>query len=290
MDLGLAAKAAKDLQLEPGQAFNEQNDFMQIALVTGRKMSGETSSPIDPYAELAQLLNVERASDIRIKPLPEKVVLPTITPNLGRTLEFGIQDLSLKKVQLDLRYENTAILGPSKSGRSTALLTIASQLTQSSESIWVVGSNNSTLQTLGITNSAYGKAPNVKPLLERLAEVAQSDDAGDHILIFDDADLIDDKDIHPLLKTIVSSEVRCIASASSFDNYQNPFIQDIKKARQLILLLPTEDRKFQELTGKRTPVRPGTAIVPGRAVLFSKGEASVIQILEVETAPANDAI
>ena len=126
-DLGVPAVLARGISLRPGQGLNDSNQIVQVATSAGT----EEIDPRDALQMLGTAL-AGRTSDIRCEPLPMTV---RRTSRAKEEMTIGIADLSLAPVEVDLTLSHFAISGPPRSGRTTALLSIARQLEELGESI-----------------------------------------------------------------------------------------------------------------------------------------------------------
>ena len=139
-DLGIPAVLARGISLRPGQGLNDSSQIVQIASVT-RDDDVDTR---DAFRSFGSAIRWE-VHGLRCEPLP--MTVRRRTPATKR-VTIGIADLSLEPVEVDLSLSHFAISGPPRSGRSTALRSIARQLEESGEAFAVVGPRYSPLSSV----------------------------------------------------------------------------------------------------------------------------------------------
>jgi len=198
---------------------------------------------------------------------------------------LGIADLTLEPVTIDFEFADLVVLGPPRSGRSTALAAIARDLVRAGNEVWIAGAEGSPLAHVdGAARVAIGKPAEVLPLLDELSALDDAFPGAWRVLIVDDADLLDDTSLHPvLLRLLRASRVRAIASLET--RAMNGFAPDplqasMRKSRRLLHLRPDSSLEVQNLTGVRAALRPGLRMPPGRGVLIIDREPTVVQVVD----------
>jgi len=212
----------------------------------------------------------------RFEPLPSRVPLHTLGPGAGRLI-VGVGGDDGSAVLLDPQDAAGAFLvaGPPRSGRSTALVSIAAQLH-------------------GHTRVALCSRPG--PLRQR-RDLAVIADAGDPVqsrealqslpadgaLLVDDIDLLDD----PALLDGIESAMRrlrdgggLVVLAGTTDAMSASFRGPVAQARRarIGLLLRPEGAHDGDLLGVRLRRRGSHTDPPGRGVLAVHGRAVPVQV------------
>ena len=212
----------------------------------------------------------------RFEALPSRVPLHTLGPGVGRLI-VGVGGDDGSAVLLDTQEAGGTFLvaGPPRSGRSTALVSIAAQLH-------------------GHTPVALCSRPG--PLRQRrdLAVIADANDPeqsrealellpADGALLVDDIDLLDD----PTLLDGIESAMRrlrdgggLVVLAGTTDAMSSSFRGPVAQARRARtgLLLRPEGAHDGDLLGVRLRRRSGHSDPPGRGVLAVHGRAVPVQV------------
>jgi len=283
MELGIPSKMARGLELDPGQGFLAGDQMIQIASLFGL---GDGDDPADDRGimfELADHLSGHTAPELCTQALPEEVgVLDTadLAGQHERTVRLGLAELSLAPVDVDLTFNNMVVNGPPRSGRSTALRTIAQQLADRGEEIWVFGQKGSPLASFSAaTCSAFGRPADLVPVLEKMAAAVEAEPGVVRVLLFDDVDMIDDRSMYAAVQQLLDANVRCVGSVSSLRGFgQNPLYLELKAARTLLLLQPEGPRDVQEVAGVMPDLRPGLRMPVGCGVVVADRIATVVQV------------
>ncbi len=301
---GIPNSIAQDLALEPGQALSRDGDLIQIAAVVrdawgdaepaaGGGVASGACLDVDAVRALASELAGGVAAECVTAPLPESVQRPPDGHRSGRGLvvAVGVADLTLHPVDVDLTTNHLAVIGPPRSGRSTALSTIARQLIDHGVEAWVAGPAGSGLEPYRWpAGSAFGRAPALLSLLEELQAVADRFPSVERVLVVDDVDRFDDPSLNTPLKAILEAGVRCIGAAASSRSLitSNPLQKELKSARSMLVLAADDEGAIQTAVGSRFLLRPGVAMPPGRAVLVDNGIPTLVQVYDA--VPAHDAV
>jgi DNA segregation ATPase FtsK/SpoIIIE, S-DNA-T family len=220
--------------------------------------------------------------ELSVGPLPvhldlDRLAAPGSAPGPMQAV-LGLADLEPAPVVVDLTFDNLVVLGEPRSGRSTALLTIAGQLAVGGAQVWAVGPAGSPLAGLpGAHRRSFGQSAAVADVLAELAAAGDSEPRP--VLVIDDVDLLEDPALDAVLGRLLAAGVRYVAATTSLRGYStSPLTQDMKKARSLLYLQPPGSREVQEVAGVNPRIRPGLALVPGRGVLVVKRAARVVQV------------
>jgi S-DNA-T family DNA segregation ATPase FtsK/SpoIIIE len=216
----------------------------------------------------------------RVEPLPAAVALADLhVPGAGSSsVVFGVggDELDAVVVDLDVHAPGFVVGGPPRSGRSTALLTIALGLQRAGRSVVAVAPRPSPLRALpGLAGCVTSRdaATELEDLL-----------AGDPCaLLVDDAELLVDSGLSAVLEKAVR-EARdrghVVVAAGTTDDLLagfRGFVVELRRSRAGVLLAP-QYAADGELLGVRLSRATGGAVVPGRGLLCLRGEVQPVQV------------
>ncbi|MAT03493.1 MAG: hypothetical protein CL424_00370, partial [Acidimicrobiaceae bacterium] len=229
-------------------------------------------------------------SELRSVALPERV------ESYARA-GFAVADVSGDEVRLDLDWSHAVIVGPARSGRSTALSAafadVSGRCSTGSE-CYVVGPTASPLARLRwpAGHSRFGRAVAIAELLDRVANRLAVIDPDDRVVLFvDDLDALDDPLLDPLWTRLLEHDgLRIVASMEtrSMSGYTtSSAVGELRRCRRLLVLQPDDPTEFLQLTGVRLALRPGLRLVPGRGVLLVDRRPTVVQVIDTLTERAS---
>ena len=203
-------------------------------------------------------------------------VVAEVEPNI--VVPIGIDDATRRVTQLSIRAgEHALVAGPSGSGRTTALQTIAHQLRLANSDLILVGvapTAEAELFSAGVFDG-YGTVEGLDDVL-----IAASTEDRRWVIIIDDADRIDIEK-GPLLDLAKSAppNVTLIAAGRSATLRQayGHWTRFVRASGSGILLQP-DPTTDGDLLSARLPRDGRLPELPGRGYLVGSGEAHVIQI------------
>jgi S-DNA-T family DNA segregation ATPase FtsK/SpoIIIE len=172
---------------------------------------------------------------------------------------IGVGDLTLGPVALAFRGRDHAVVcGPARSGKSTALRTVAASLGAWHPEVQVTTlSEGSTLADL----------------------VAATATPGPHVLVVDDAEAVDDPGGHmAALLASHRADVHVVAAgrADALRGAYGHWTRDLRRSRLGLALRPEPDDG--DLFSTSFPRRARIAPVAGRGYLVTDGDAEVVQV------------
>jgi S-DNA-T family DNA segregation ATPase FtsK/SpoIIIE len=236
--------------------------------------------------------DVRRTAALRSAPLPVRVPASDRSrSSVPQAAPIGVEDVTCHEVMLDLGASHVAVIGRPRTGKSTALRTIAAGLVGGHE-LYAVGTASSALASAPIERAAFGSPDEVAPLLEdvvRRAQIVSRRSAPPVVLLVDDLDLLDDIGLAraweligacPDLRIVAAADVGAITGFTS-----NPVAAALKRSRRMLVLQPDDPGEFLQVTGVRLEIRPGTSWVPGRGVLVADRVARVVQVAALDCEP-----
>ena len=133
--LGVPLKTVRGMQLPPGRGFLPGGTELQVAL-PGNDPTGEGQAAAVAEAAAEAAARWPGAAAPPIEPMPTRVELASLDPApepLAAAL--GLGDAELAPVTVDLSERHLLVAGPYRSGRSTALATLAGSLRASTPGV-----------------------------------------------------------------------------------------------------------------------------------------------------------
>ena len=226
---------------------------------------------------------------IRVDPLPATISLehalslgPTASGATGAWALIGVGGDSLRPVGVDLAEDGPGFLvaGAPRSGRSTALVTMAESLLRGGRTVCLVAPGRSPLRSL----AAH---PGVIACLDEHAndEEARTAMVGcgrPPVVVVDDAERLTDTATGSALELLLKASPgsgSCVLAAGSSTELQNTyrgFTLDLRRSRCGLLLNP-QSALDGDLVGARLPRQLGGRIT-GRALLALRGELTAVQV------------
>ena len=278
LELGLRPDRTADLDRTAGRGLLD-GDAVQVA-VPGPDPSAE--------GQAAALARLARRSAVRSKPVgvpPSAALAEHLRPGELPMHAIGAHDIGGEPALLDLSDSHAAVIGPPRSGRSTA---IAAVVRAHPEGAFLLGPMTSPLSRAALLPAdrvAFGEADVVGSLLDRVASRAAARPDGPTIVVaVDDLEEVDDPLLEPIWRRLFrSSGVRLVASVEprSVGGFASSHaLTVLRRSRRLLVLRPDDPSEFVQLTGVRWPGRPGLRWVPGRGVLVAEREPSIIQVAD----------
>ncbi len=261
---GLPVRAAP-AQLPVGRGWRLADGAVtQIALLTE-----DPSGPAQACAlrALAACASVATRPPRRVAALPLTVTLGDLPPT--RAPVIGVGGDELERQPVDLADGGWVVGGPPRSGRSTALLTVLSQLDLP---VIAIAPRPSPLRALA---GCLTDVTDARALALRLTD-------GPVAVVVDDAELVVDAPLGAVLEQVVRSarDTGCVVlAAGSTDvlvaGYRG-FVVDLRRMRSGLLLCP-QSPADGDLLGVRVP---GCAdgFLPGRGLLVSRTGVTPVQV------------
>lgn len=286
-DHGVAVDRVAALD-HPGRALLEGSTLIQLATVSADP-SGR--SQLESLAAIARTSTNRPTTVLASEPLPERVRLDALhgSPDRrpGRSLlAIGVVDVSGQPAVVDLEWSNLAVVGPPRSGRSTAL-SVAAVALRCDHDVVAIGPSSSPLASLGLDLAGFGCPDVLAPVLDRLARRLTNRTTGHGpaarpVLVIDDLDRLDDPLLAQRLDRLASIDgLRVIAAleSRSLTGYTtSAMVTLMRRSRRRLVLQPDDPGEFLQVTGLALPSRPGLRQPPGRGVLVSDRAVSIIQV------------
>ncbi len=222
----------------------------------------------------------------RVDVLPARVTwaqardLPGTGP--GIALAVGGDDLTLQRVDLAVHGPGFTVVGPPRSGRSTALLGMARELLGAGTPVCVLAPRPSPLRDLAGAPGVRAVLTEASPEPRVLAEVLQGAH-GPLVVLVDDAELLEQAPVGDLLQQVLREgrdRGHALVAAGTTEELAGSFrgaTVDARRSRSGLLLSPASPLDG-ELLGVRLS-RSATFSGPvGRGLLVRSGQVLLVQV------------
>jgi S-DNA-T family DNA segregation ATPase FtsK/SpoIIIE len=288
--LGLDARSLKGVALPPGRGFAGGRE-LQIAVAA--KGPGVTEETVALREIAARWSGAPRSAPPRpVSLLPSSVERSSLpTPTKALACAIGIAESTHEPVLIDLEQGHLLIAGPYRSGRSTALATVALSLrsTTPNATLHLVAPRRSPLADLEVWDRTITGSEAATPYVESLAGELEA--ASGPLLVFvDDADELAEGPIayalEPLVKRGRNDDLRFVAAAEAHALLRafGGWLSEMRKDKRGLLLDPDIDVDG-DLLGVRLPRTDKTSWPPGRGYLVTRGAMEIIQVGHSESRP-----
>ena len=286
--LGLDARDVRGARLPPGRGFLDDGREVQV-VVLGDGGSGERQNAA--LSALGVQLAARHAGRgaPAIKRMPTELAygeLPRRSSPLRPLL--GVDDIDLSAAALPLDDAHAAIIGSYRSGRTTALQTLARSLHEAPAAgeLHLLAPRRSSLVELDLWTSVARGIDACEARVPELVEeaYARSGEGGQTplIVVIDDAGELAEAVCAGALETLLrrgrDRDIRVIAALERGQaRHYAPWVRELRKDGTGLLLDPDLDLDG-ELLGVRLPRRSNAFFPPGRGYLVAGGIARLIQV------------
>jgi S-DNA-T family DNA segregation ATPase FtsK/SpoIIIE len=285
--LGLDAKKVKGAVLAPGRGFLGDGRELQVATVAGTTDAAEEATALAALAAALAAATEERAARVEVLPLEIAAAeLPASTE--AWTAPFAVDDLDLGPVSASLADSHFVVIGPYRSGRSTALDTIAAGLRASTPGLrthllaprrsWLVDGS-------GWDSVARGPdecESRIAALLEDLVDGASGREQAPVLVVLDDGGELAESHLASSLEKLIKrgrdARVRFLTSIETGQaRHYSPWIREIRKDGRGMLLDPSLELDG-DLLGARLPRRTNAVFPPGRGYVVIDARVTLAQV------------
>ena len=283
-DLHLAVPAS----VSPGRALVSGGNEVQVAIAGSEP---EAPAQSDHLAQLGVALRARwpglHAPALQVlDSLVEAASLPRPRQPLHAVL--GIDGTAMAPAEVDLGDRHLLVVGPNRSGRSSALKRVAQSLAAapSPPLLRLFAVRRSPLLDLDIWNGAHrGEAcvDGLSRLADELDERPEDDSAPPVVVVVDDADELDQLVKATLGERVVRRSrdrgVRIVAAAETRSAHRafGGMLAELRKDKHGLLLQPDLDVDG-DLFGVRLPRRTGVVFPQGRGYLVVDGRIRLVQV------------
>jgi hypothetical protein len=183
-------------------------------------------------------------------------------------------------VEVDVTYSGLCVVGPPRSGRTTALRQVARSLLAAGYDVWSVGLG---AELGGPGRHASAKVDSAVELLEDFAALCESlPQDKPYVLVIDNVDRYDDGELSGPYERIVKSESSRLLGSLDIRNLsgytQNLVLSEIRREPTLLVLNPESAADVMQYTGVRPQLRPGFRMSAGRGILVVNRQPIRLQV------------
>ena len=284
--LGIAPKLVRGAWLPPGRGFLPASGLELQVAILGGDAPGEAQARA--LAGLAAEL-CERhpgASAPPVRSLPSTIDRSQLPPARALAVSIGLGDTELEPLAVDLAERHFLVVGPYRSGRSSALAALCAGLAEAGGcELHLLAPRRTLLSELGLFASV---AAGIEACDARAAELASGLDARPPgapalVVVVDDGEELAETPGAVALETLVrrgrDRDVRVIAAAER-QGAQRAFggwLRELRKEEHGLLLSPDPDVDG-ELLAVRLPRRTTPVYPPGRGYLVAAGTVELVQV------------
>jgi DNA segregation ATPase FtsK/SpoIIIE, S-DNA-T family len=273
IDAGVAPAVARSLELEAGRGVLGREDLVQVAIVG--------ADPAVAFRSLAASMPTGDRCAVASVPLPSVCRVPaSVVP---WRVPLGFLDPSGALFELDLSGTDLTVAGGAGSGRSTALVLVASALVCSGVpvvGIGLPGGRSALIDAPGLAAGAF--SPDEWATLAAQLDSLVAARGPAIALVVDDADRIDEPVLAAAIdRAMRAGTVRVIASVDTrvvAGGYQAGWLGELRRSRAMVLLQPPSAADVAAIIGRKPVLRPGLAFPPGRGVVATDRQLAVVQL------------
>ena len=282
LSLGLDSKTVRGARLPVGSGFTQESKEFHIAV----PVDGDDLASLEQAVDAIHHDGPSPVTQIEV--LPTEVPRVSLSPGDGlHAVPLGIADEHLGPATVDLSELHFLVVGPYRSGRSTALATLAHGVRQAdpAAALHLLAPRRSPLRELdcwsSTATSADACAELAGSLLERL-EAGELDEAPSLLFIDDGGELADAMSVtrlERLVRVARDSSLRVVASveAGSARGIGIAWIRELRREGHGLLLQP-DLAADGDLLAARLPRRVAAPLTPGRGFLVVRGVAELIHV------------
>jgi len=288
--LGLHPSTFKGAVLPPGRGFLTDGHEVHVATVEGTEDASTEALALAALAQQLAAATEERA--LAVQPLPLQVAASEL-PIADRpwTAAFALDDLDLAPVTMSLEDSHFVVIGPYRSGRSTALDTLAAALRASTPrlTMHLLTPRRSLLTGSGSEWSSVSRGldaceSKIAELLDDLIGAASGPEPDPVLVVLDDAgELVESPaggSLEQLLKRGRDAHVRVVMSLEAGQaRHYAAWVREIRKDGRGMLLDPNLDLDG-ELLGVRLPRRSNALFPAGRGYVVKDGRVVLAQVAQ----------
>jgi S-DNA-T family DNA segregation ATPase FtsK/SpoIIIE len=282
ISLGLDAKTVRGARLPAGRGFTQESMEFQVAVPAH-------GDEIVPLSEAASSIPWQSATTLaRIDVLPTEVRRDALERASGADrVPLGVSNEHLGIATVDLTDMHYLVVGPYRSGRSTALATLAAGLrdADSSAQLHLLAPRRSPLRELDVWTQ---QATTVEACTEAVASLLRSVESGEldgrSVYVFvDDGGELNEASVVSSLERIVrvarDGSLRVIAAVetTAARGFGLGWVRELRKEGHGLLLQP-DLSSDGDILSAGLPRRLATPLSPGRGFAISRGTAELVQV------------
>jgi DNA segregation ATPase FtsK/SpoIIIE, S-DNA-T family len=282
LSLGLDAKTIRGAQLPQGSGFTQDSREFHIAVAA----EGASIMPLE--RAVASIEHPRPTGAAQIEVLPATVARATLgVANSLAAVPLGVSDEHLGAATVDLTELHLLVIGPYRSGRSTALATLAQGIKQADpqSSMYLISPRRSPLRELDVWSDVATKSDACAELVGSLVEdlEVESTPTSPSILFVDDGGELADALVLTRLERLVrlarDSSLRVVAAVEvgSARGIGIAWVRELRREGHGLLLQP-DLAADGDLLGARLPRRVSAPLCAGRGFLVVRGASELIQV------------
>jgi S-DNA-T family DNA segregation ATPase FtsK/SpoIIIE len=282
LSLGLDSKTVRGARLPIGSGFTQDSREFHVAVAA----NGDEVLPLEQAVASAAAGRPRAAK--RIDVLPREVSRASLGASADLdAIPMGISDDQLETAIVDLSELHFLVVGPYRSGRSTALATVAHvvQHAQPTVALHLLSPRRSLLRELDLWSSS---ATSPETCVELAGSLLERLEAGEFqaeraVLFIDDggelADAMSVTCLERLVRLARDSTLRVVAAveAGSARGIGIAWIRELRREGHGLLLQP-DLAADGDLLAARLPRRVPAPLTPGRGFLVVRGSAELVQV------------
>ena len=284
VSLGLPGDLGRT-EVAPGRGFTLSKQEVQVA-VLGDDPSGSAQNA--RLREIASTLGARHESLVEILPLADRVDRAGLAAG-GDAVPFALHGETGATVSVDLLESPVfGVFGPERSGRTTALATLASGIAERSPGarFFLAAPRRTQLTELGIWEEAgRGVDGADSVLVELAAEIRErpADEQDMIVVVVDDGEEMTEGPGASALADIIrrsrDASVVVIAAVSTVAAHRSfgGWVSDLKRQRHAVSLCPDVDVDG-DLFGARFPRKASRRFPPGRGYLVRRGNMDYVHV------------
>ncbi|MGH2890154.1 MAG: hypothetical protein ACRDNJ_11050, partial [Solirubrobacteraceae bacterium] len=276
--LGLESKKVRGAKLPPGRGFTQLSEEFQIAS-PDRTATVGLASAVDGF---------DARAATRISTLPATVPRSELGPSVSRErLLIGISDATLLPAAIDLRDGHFVVVGPYRSGRSTALATIALAIREAAPEVelFLLSPRRSPLRELGLFKATAAGVETCTDAVGGLLERAESPDAASRpaVVLIDDAGELSEPIVSSRLERTLKAgrdgalTVVAAVETAGARGIAAPWIREARREGHGLLLQP-DLLSDGDLFNAKLPRRVAAPLIPGRGFLVYRGIPELVHL------------
>ncbi len=280
---GIPLRVVRGAQLPPGRGFLPNGLELQAA-VPAVSEEGDAAAIASAVGEIG----AAGPGAPPIEPLPTRIPRESLpAPQRPLTAVLGVGDSELQPVAVDLSERHFLVVGPYRSGRSTALATLCASLRAGTPGLQLrlLAPRRTPLVDSGFFDSvANGVEHCDAAVLELLAQQTEgAPPAGPVVVVIDDAEELAETVGAAPLETVVrrgrDTSLRILAACERqvAQRAFSGWLRELRKEEHGLLLDPDPDVDG-EILGARLPRRSNPIFPQGRGYLVERGAIELVQV------------
>ena len=282
--LGVNAKTVRRAVLPPGRGFVGGLELQCAIPGDDPSAEGQIKALEDAAAQLRRRWGNAEAPEVRL--LPMQVGRSELARRPTRPLEaaIGIANTSLQPISIDLDQRHFLVVGPNRSGRTTALRVIAESLRESSPGLamHLLAPRKSELAGLDLWASVAVGVEECAAAAERHSELVLGDADEPVVVVVDDLDELDNTAAALPLQTVVhrgrDRRLRVVAAVERATALSFSQLLDQLRREKHGLLLDPNLLSDGDVFGVQLPRRANMSFPPGRGFLVDRGAFELVQV------------